>query len=247
MRSITLEHAGFDHGLSHLAPHRGRHRAEHRRARLLGPCPPGARAVRAAARLLPLGGPRWRSATAPTRQRRSASRASRASRHPCASDADQRVLWANLPNPHQACFVLDARLAARNLTTSRFLSPARSLSGPQTWGATSALIERSAIGPICDDVPTGYRRATSSRSSPAPANAAAAPGVPRRAPAGEPYFLKQSGFARIPLDEAFVDDRAPRRDPVRPRVSRHGPRGAAASRRSGAGSRAARAPRRPRS
>src|SRR4051794_36294551 len=128
MRSIALEHAGFDHGLSHLL-----HVEDDMELSS------GALAYWARARpvlephgLLP-GFSRWegrggaRNSTDQTRRVHLASAASVEA--PLASDGDERVLWVNLPNPHQGCFVLDAALAARNLTTSRYLSPARSLSG----------------------------------------------------------------------------------------------------------------------
>jgi len=127
---------------------------------------------------------------------------------PLRAGADRTVLWANLPNPHQAFFVLDERLALRNLSTSRYLSPARSLSGPPSWARDLGVIERSAVGPICDDVPDGYRTRNV-------VPLVLGDGGPRLLPEclvehqpANAFFREGARFARVPLDEAFVDDRA---------------------------------------
>jgi hypothetical protein len=125
-----------------------------------------------------------------------------------AADSDVDVLWANLPNPHQAFFILDERLALRNLSTSRYLSPARSVAGPESWGRDRGVIERSAVGPICDDVPDGF---TTRNVVPLLLGDAG----PRLLPAclvehqpAPAYFRDGARFARVPLEEAIVDDRS---------------------------------------
>jgi hypothetical protein len=127
---------------------------------------------------------------------------------PLRADSDRTVLWANLPNPHQAFFILDERLARRNLSTSRYLSPARSVSGPKSWARDLGVIERSAVGPICDDVPAGYRTRNVVPLLDDERGPRLLPECLVEHQPAPAYFREGARFARVPLEEAFVDDRA---------------------------------------
>ena len=117
------------------------------------------------------------------------------------------MLWANLPNPHQAFFILDERLALSNLSTSRYLSPARSVSGPKSWARDLGVIERSAVGPICDDVPAGFRTRNVVPLVLGDQGPRLLPECLVEHQPAPAYFREGARFARVPLEEAFIDDR----------------------------------------
>jgi hypothetical protein len=207
MRSIAVEHAGFAYGLTHLV------HLEDDMALADGALDywTRARPVLEPRGLLP-GFVRWEGRDG-DRRISDQQRAVHLGRIPLVEAAlgqgdDTPVLWANLPNPHQGCFVLDARLAASNLTTSRYLSPARSLSGPPSWARDLGVIERSAVGAICDDVPPGFTtRNVVPLDLGGPSPRLHEVCLVEHQPALA-YFDPKSLFACIPLDDAFVDDRS---------------------------------------
>ncbi len=206
MHSIVFEHGGFSHGLTHLV------HMENDMALAPGALDYWARArpVLEPSGLLP-GFVRFEGRNGDRcitdQQRRVTLSTVVSTRAPLAPDDAADVLWVNLPNPHQGCIVLDGPLAVDHLRTSRFLSPARSLSGPPTWGRDLGLIERSAVGPLCEDVPPGYKTRNVvplivGQGRPRPLDACLIEHLPAN------YYLnEQSGFATIPLDDSFVDDR----------------------------------------
>ena len=206
MRSLMWEHACFSHGVSHLL------HIEDDLALADGALDYWVRArpVLDAHGLLP-GFSRWEGRGDDRRiadqQRRTYLARIPLLEAPLGTDADGTVLWANLPNPHQAFFILDERLALSNLSTSRYLSPARSLSGPKSWARDLGVIERSAVGPICDDVPAGFRTRNVVPLVLGDQGPRLLPECLVEHQPAPAYFREGARFARVPLEEAFVDDR----------------------------------------
>ena len=81
------------------------------------------------------------------------------------------------------------------------------MSGPPRWGRDLGVRERAATGPICDDVPHGFASRNVVPLVPTDGGLRALEACLVEHQPAPAYFNTNNLWARIPLEEAFVDDR----------------------------------------
>jgi hypothetical protein len=125
---------------------------------------------------------------------------------PYGGDAETNLHFVNLNNPYQGMYVLDRELAIDHLRNSPARSPvlSRAVSWPNGLEKRGTIIrERAALGPIFDDVPSGFQ----SRNC-VPVETLS-PGEYRLAPAclvehlAGNYSRSETVFGKIPVEDLF--------------------------------------------